>query len=195
MTFRGRAEPCGTSRAYLWKRGGTSGGAGMSRTVWTWARLLGGAAILAVLIWRLGTGPFLDGVRTIDARSLAAAAGIARGDDGLQRVAMATGRPGSRCRRPDGHGGRRLLPVPDSSTRRFRVASSVTCTAGCSHGRDVGDVGRGPAGRRLGTLRRAGRADRAGGDAAAGACRRRCGRPCRRLRQWWSRSSCWASSC
>ncbi|MBY9073247.1 flippase-like domain-containing protein [Nocardioides sp. WL0053] len=49
----------------------------MSRTRWTWARLLGGAAILAVLVWRLGTGPFLDGVRRVDGWSLAAATGIA----------------------------------------------------------------------------------------------------------------------
>ena len=45
--------------------------------MWTWTRLLGGAAILAVLLWRLGAGPFLEGVRTIDGWSLVAAAGIA----------------------------------------------------------------------------------------------------------------------
>jgi uncharacterized membrane protein YbhN (UPF0104 family) len=49
----------------------------MSRTWWAWARVLGGAAILAVVVWRLGTGPFVDGVRTIDRWSLAAAAAIA----------------------------------------------------------------------------------------------------------------------
>jgi hypothetical protein len=49
----------------------------MSQTWWRWARLLGGAAILAVLVWRLGTGPFLDGIRTVSWWSLAAAAGIA----------------------------------------------------------------------------------------------------------------------
>jgi glycosyltransferase 2 family protein len=49
----------------------------MKRTLWATVRLLGGAAILAALVWRVGTGPFLDGIRTIDARSLAAAAGIA----------------------------------------------------------------------------------------------------------------------
>ena len=42
-----------------------------------WARLLGGAAILAVLVWSLGTGPFVHGVRTVDGWSLAAATGIA----------------------------------------------------------------------------------------------------------------------
>jgi uncharacterized membrane protein YbhN (UPF0104 family) len=38
---------------------------------------LGAAAVLAVLVWRLGTGPFLDGVRTVDGRMLAAGALIA----------------------------------------------------------------------------------------------------------------------
>jgi uncharacterized membrane protein YbhN (UPF0104 family) len=36
-------------------------------------RLGGAAAILGFLVWRLGTGPFLDGLRTVDARSLVAA--------------------------------------------------------------------------------------------------------------------------
>jgi uncharacterized membrane protein YbhN (UPF0104 family) len=35
------------------------------------------AATLAVLVWRVGTGPFLDGLRTLDGRALAAAAGLA----------------------------------------------------------------------------------------------------------------------
>jgi uncharacterized membrane protein YbhN (UPF0104 family) len=33
--------------------------------------------VLAVLIWRLGTGPFLHGLRTVDGRALAAAAALA----------------------------------------------------------------------------------------------------------------------
>jgi glycosyltransferase 2 family protein len=49
----------------------------MSRTAWTCVRLGGAALTLAVLVWRLGTGPFLDGIRTIDARALLAAAFIA----------------------------------------------------------------------------------------------------------------------
>jgi glycosyltransferase 2 family protein len=48
----------------------------MMRTMWRCARLLGPALMLAVLVWRLGTGPFLAGVRTIDGGALAAAAGI-----------------------------------------------------------------------------------------------------------------------
>jgi glycosyltransferase 2 family protein len=50
----------------------------MSRTtLWAWARPVGGVAILALLVWRLGTGPFLDGVREVDGWSLAAATAIA----------------------------------------------------------------------------------------------------------------------
>jgi glycosyltransferase 2 family protein len=45
-----------------------------------WRRLIGPAAVLAVvmpvLAWRLGTGPFIDGVRSVDAPALLAAAGI-----------------------------------------------------------------------------------------------------------------------
>jgi glycosyltransferase 2 family protein len=41
-----------------------------------WARLVGGVAILALVVWRLGTGPFVDGLRTINVWSLLAAAGI-----------------------------------------------------------------------------------------------------------------------
>lgn len=48
----------------------------MSRNVSAWGRLVGSAVVLAVLVWRLGTGPFLDGLRTIDGWALAAAAGI-----------------------------------------------------------------------------------------------------------------------
>jgi glycosyltransferase 2 family protein len=49
----------------------------MSRTLWAWARLLGSALVFAVLVWRLGTSPFLKGFRTVDGGALAAAAGIA----------------------------------------------------------------------------------------------------------------------
>jgi uncharacterized membrane protein YbhN (UPF0104 family) len=41
------------------------------------ARVAVATATLGVLIWRVGTGPFLDGLRTIDGGALAAAAGIA----------------------------------------------------------------------------------------------------------------------
>jgi hypothetical protein len=41
-----------------------------------WARPVAGAGVLAVLLWRLGSGPFLDGVRLLDGRAVAAALGI-----------------------------------------------------------------------------------------------------------------------
>lgn len=49
----------------------------MSRNAWARARPVGGAAILVVLLWRVGTGPFLDGLRLVDARAVAAATVIA----------------------------------------------------------------------------------------------------------------------
>lgn len=47
------------------------------RTLWAWGRLAGPVLVLAVLVWRLGTGPFLAGVRSVDGIALAAAAAIA----------------------------------------------------------------------------------------------------------------------
>ena len=44
--------------------------------MWAWGRFVGPAVVLAVLVWRLGTGPFVDGVRTVDGGALAAAAGL-----------------------------------------------------------------------------------------------------------------------
>jgi uncharacterized membrane protein YbhN (UPF0104 family) len=46
------------------------------RAILKWARPAAAAAVLAALIWRLGSGPFLDGVRALDGRALVAAAAI-----------------------------------------------------------------------------------------------------------------------
>jgi glycosyltransferase 2 family protein len=43
---------------------------------WRWARAIGGVAILALLVWQVGAGPFLHGVRAVDGGALAAAVGI-----------------------------------------------------------------------------------------------------------------------
>jgi uncharacterized membrane protein YbhN (UPF0104 family) len=48
-----------------------------STHAWLLARLTVAAGTLAVLVWRVGTGPFLDGLRTVDGGALAAAAGLA----------------------------------------------------------------------------------------------------------------------
>jgi hypothetical protein len=46
------------------------------RIAWRWVRAAAAAATLGFVVWRLGTGPFLDGVRAVDARALVAAAAI-----------------------------------------------------------------------------------------------------------------------
>jgi glycosyltransferase 2 family protein len=46
----------------------------VSRARWARVRLLGGLTVLGVLLWRVGTGPFLDGVRTVDGRTIAVGA-------------------------------------------------------------------------------------------------------------------------
>jgi uncharacterized membrane protein YbhN (UPF0104 family) len=46
----------------------------MSRRSWARVRLSGAVAVLGVLLWRLGVGPFLDGLRETDGWSLVAAA-------------------------------------------------------------------------------------------------------------------------
>ncbi|MCW2699639.1 MAG: hypothetical protein JWQ45_1174 [Blastococcus sp.] len=51
----------------------------MNGRSWAWARVLGGAGILAVLGRHLGTGPFLDGVRQISVWSLLVATSITIG--------------------------------------------------------------------------------------------------------------------
>jgi len=114
----------------------------MSRRLWVWGRLMGSAAIVAVLVWRLGTGPFLDGVRTIDGGALAAAAGIAV----LTTVCCA-------WRWKLVAGGLGVdLPLPAAVAACYRavflnlvVPGGIVGDVhrGIDHGRDVDDVGRG----------------------------------------------------
>src|SRR5260370_30080640 len=53
-----------------------TGGTVVSPRRGTWARLAGGAAVLAVLVRRVGAGPFVDGLRLTTAWALAAAVAI-----------------------------------------------------------------------------------------------------------------------
>ncbi|WP_158846597.1 lysylphosphatidylglycerol synthase transmembrane domain-containing protein [Saccharothrix deserti] len=46
------------------------------KRLWPWLRLLGAVGILVALGWRLGAGAFLDGLRAVNAWSVAAALGI-----------------------------------------------------------------------------------------------------------------------
>ena len=114
----------------------------MRRTWWAWARPTAGAAVLGVVVWRLGTGPFLDGVRRIDAWSLAAAAGIA-----LVTTAACAWRWSVVA-----HGLGVGVPLPAAVGAYYRSQFLNTTLPGgvlgdvdraVRHGRGVGDVGRG----------------------------------------------------
>ncbi|MEV5410278.1 lysylphosphatidylglycerol synthase transmembrane domain-containing protein [Thermopolyspora sp. NPDC052614] len=48
----------------------------MTRRLWPWLRTLIAVAIMAVLVWRLGTEAFLDGLRLVDGPAMLAALGI-----------------------------------------------------------------------------------------------------------------------
>ena len=48
----------------------------MTRRAWAGARLLGGALILAAVVWRVGPGPFTDGLRRLGPGTLLAALAI-----------------------------------------------------------------------------------------------------------------------
>jgi glycosyltransferase 2 family protein len=112
------------------------------RAAWRWARLAAPAATLAVLVWRLGTGPFLDGLRTVDGGALAAAAGLGV----LTTVCCAwRWRIVARGLGVD-------LPLGTAVAAYYRsLFLNVTLPGGVvgdvhrgiSHGRDTSDVGRG----------------------------------------------------
>jgi len=109
---------------------------------WAWARPLGGLLILVVLLWRLGAGPFLDAVGMVDARSVAAAVAIA---------VVTTACCAWRWRLVAGGLGLEV-PLPAAVSAYYRSQFLNTTLPGgvvgdvhraVSHGRDVGDVGRG----------------------------------------------------
>jgi uncharacterized membrane protein YbhN (UPF0104 family) len=111
-------------------------------TVSRWARPAAAAATLAVVVWRLGAGPFVDGVRAVDGRALLAATAI-----GLLTTICCAWRWTVVAR---GLGIRLSLPAAVAAYYRS-VFLNVTLPGGVagdlhrgvSHGRDVQDVGRG----------------------------------------------------
>ena len=116
--------------------------AGRLRVLRTWAHPLGGLLILVVLFWRLGAGPFLDAVRLVDARSVAAAAAIA-----VVTTACCAWRWSLVAR-----GLGIEVPLATAVSAYYRSQFLNTTLPGgvvgdvhraVSHGRDVGDVGRG----------------------------------------------------
>jgi len=114
----------------------------VSRSLWAWARPAGGAAIIAVLLWRLGTGPFLQGIRVIDGWALAGAFALGA----LTTVCCAW--RWSLVARALGV----RLPLGPAVARYYRsVFLNTTLPGGVlgdvhravRHGQDVGDVSRG----------------------------------------------------
>ena len=105
------------------------------------ARIAAAGAALAVVIWRLGAGPFLEGVRAVDARALLAATAI-----GLVTTACCAWRWTIVA------GGLGVpLSVPTAVAAYYRsVFLNLTLPGGVagdvhrgvSHGRDAHDVGR-----------------------------------------------------
>jgi glycosyltransferase 2 family protein len=112
------------------------------RAAWRCARVAAAAGTLAVLVWRLGTGPFIDGLRAVDGGALAAASALAV----VTTVCCAW-----RWRIVAGGLGIDL-PLGTAVAAYYRsLFLNVTLPGGVlgdvhrgiSHGRDTNDVGRG----------------------------------------------------
>ena len=109
-------------------------------SLWRWARTVVAVGTLAVVVWRLGVGPFLDGVRAVDGAALAAGAGI-----GVLTTACCAWRWTTVARGLGLH-----LSFPAAVAACYRsVFLNLTLPGGVvgdvhrgvSHGRDVRDVG------------------------------------------------------
>ncbi len=100
-------------------------------------------AVLALLVARLGTGPFVDGLRALDARSLLAALAVTRRHDRCAAPGGGGSSPAawgssSRCA-----GRRGVLPLPVAQHARCPAASLGDVHRGVRHGRTVRHTGRG----------------------------------------------------
>ena len=113
----------------------------------------------AVLVWRLGTGPFLDGIRTVDGRALAAAAGLAVLTTRVLRLALEDRGPRSRRRPAAARRGGGVLPVAVPQRHAARRRRRRRPPRRQPRPRRQRRRPR-AAGRRVGALRRAGRAGR-----------------------------------
>jgi glycosyltransferase 2 family protein len=113
-----------------------------TRAFRAWIHPLAGLGILAVLLWRVGTGPFVDGLRLIDGWALVAAlaVGVLTTVCSAWRWSLVAGGLGMR------------LPLRTAVADCYRsVFLNATLPGGVlgdvhravSHGRDAGDVSRG----------------------------------------------------
>ncbi|HEX3329803.1 MAG TPA: lysylphosphatidylglycerol synthase transmembrane domain-containing protein [Gaiellales bacterium] len=114
----------------------------MSPRVWRCVRFSGAAAVLAAIVWRLGTGPFRSGIAAVDARVLAVGLAI-----GLVTTICCAWRWTVVAR---GLGVELSLPAAIAAYYRS-IFLNLTLPGGVvgdvhrgvRHGRDAGDVGRG----------------------------------------------------
>jgi uncharacterized membrane protein YbhN (UPF0104 family) len=113
----------------------------MSRTLGVTTRLLGGAVILGALVWKVGGGPFLDGVRAVDVPSVVLAVVL-----GALTTVCAAWRWTVVAR---GLGITLRLPQAVSASYRAQFLNCVLpggvvgdVHRGVRHGRDTGDVPR-----------------------------------------------------
>jgi glycosyltransferase 2 family protein len=117
-------------------------GPATARALWALARPVGGAAILVFLVWRVGTGPFLDGLRQINTHCVVTAflLGIATTTASAWRWSVTAGGLGLR------------LPLRTAVADCYRsIFLNATLPGGVlgdvhravHHGREVGDVSRG----------------------------------------------------
>ncbi len=114
----------------------------MSRRKWAWARVLGGVAILAVIIWRVGAGSIADGLSKVNGWALLAGAAIAA------VTTTCSAWRWSLVARGLGVG----VPLRGAVAAYYRSQFLNTTLPGgvlgdvhrgVSHGREVGDVGHG----------------------------------------------------
>ncbi|WP_037062730.1 lysylphosphatidylglycerol synthase transmembrane domain-containing protein [Pseudonocardia acaciae] len=114
----------------------------MTRRLWPWTRLLIALGIVVALVWRLGTGSFLAGLRAIDAGVVLAALGI-----GLLTTVFSAARW---CLVAHRLGLKLALPTAVADYYRALLLNAVLPAGvlgdahrAVSHGQDAGDVGRG----------------------------------------------------
>ena len=109
---------------------------------WGWLPSLAALGILGVLVWRLGTGPFIAGLARVDAGSLAAASGVA------VVTTLSCAWRWTLVARGLGV----ALPLPTAVAAYYRSQFLNVATPGgvlgdvdraLRHGRDVGDTSRG----------------------------------------------------
>jgi uncharacterized membrane protein YbhN (UPF0104 family) len=112
------------------------------RRLWPWLRILTGLAIIGLLLWRLGSDAFLDGVRVIDGPAVLAALGV-----GLVTTVAAAGRWCLVVRRL---GLRLSLWTAVADYYRAQFLNTVLpggvlgdVHRAVRHGQDAGNVGRG----------------------------------------------------